>query len=57
MDEDDDVAFECNVGLMRQELGKPKLQSTSIFSYMNHTFTRRQQWILDDCKSKLSMSL
>ena len=52
MDEDDDVAFECNVGLMRQELGKPKL-----FSYMNHTFTRRQQWILDDCKSKLSMSL
>ena len=51
MDEDDDVAFERNVSLMKHELGKQKLQSASIFSLMERTFTRRRQCMLDDCKS------
>ena len=49
--EDDDVAFERKVSLMQQEVSKQKPQAASVTSLMQHTFTKRRQWILDEMQS------
>ena len=48
---DDDVAFERNIGLLQQEMSKPKPQFSCVTSLMNRTFSKRRQWILDEFRS------
>ena len=45
---EDEVAFERNVSLMKQELSKPKPQPGNVIMLMSHTFAGRRQWILDE---------
>ena len=47
-EDSDEVAFERNVSLMKQEMAKSKPQFGSVTSLMQRTFLRRRQWILDD---------
>ncbi len=49
-DMEDDTANERNIALLKQESAKPKPSTGNIVALMTHTFPRRRQWILDECK-------
>ena len=52
-----DVAIQRNITLLQQELSTPKPHLESVISLMEHTFTHRKEWILENVESVVNIIL